>query len=592
MSATADQLLEQIPPSQLPFFERYLQDIADGKASDLDKYCRFPVSIEEFITSPDFLNKPDTVYPPVLEELRTINAPSKYYEVLLTGAIGAAKTFVAVYSTAYQLYLLSCLKDPHKEFGLDPASEILFISQNKTEKLAKQNAYDTLRALIASAPYFQNHFLFDRKIKSKLVFPNRIEVVPLSGEATAALGQNVIGGIIDELNFMDRTQRSRRSLDGNTFDQAEELYNSISRRRKSRFLNNGQLPGILFLLSSRRYPGQFTDRIEGRAKTDPGVYVYDKRVWEIKPDTFSGETFSVFIGDESRQPRVLQSNDEVDPAMVLEVPVEYRAEFETDIIKTLQEIGGLSTQARFPFLRNKEAVSECFGQTDSVLTRTSVDFDRQTVSIHPRRFKYLHQPRYCHIDLAVSSDSAGICVGYVPRFEIVKRGDGQTEHLPVIHIDFTLRVTPPRDGEINFEKIRKVLYVLRDHDLPIRWVSFDSFQSTDSMQILRTNGFSTGKLSVDKTTGPYDVLKTCLYDGRLIAPTDDHCVSELLSLERDQIKGKIDHPPNGSKDVADALCGVVYGLSTRREVWTGHNVFPEHIPQSIREALDSQRSKV
>ena len=34
----------------------------------------------------------------------------------------------------------------------------------------------------------------------------------------------------------------------------------------------------------------------------------------------------------------------------------------------------------------------------------------------------------------------------------------------------------------------------------------------------------------------------------------------------------IDHPPNFSKDCADAVAGVVYGLTYRREIWARHGV--------------------
>ena len=43
-------------------------------------------------------------------------------------------------------------------------------------------------------------------------------------------------------------------------------------------------------------------------------------------------------------------------------------------------------------------------------------------------------------------------------------------------------------------------------------------------------------------------------------------------MERDPQTGLIDHPPNFSKDCADAVAGVVYGLTYRREVWARHRV--------------------
>ena len=98
---------------------------------------------------------------------------------------------LALYTQAYQVYLLSRLKDPHKLFGLDPAHEIVFIFQNIKESLARSVDYDRFRAMCERAPYFKNHFPFDEDFKSEMKFPKRIVVRPVSGEATAAIGQNL-----------------------------------------------------------------------------------------------------------------------------------------------------------------------------------------------------------------------------------------------------------------------------------------------------------------------------------------------------------------------------------------------------------------
>ena len=78
-----------------------------------------------------------------------------YSEAVLTGGIGTGKTTIALYSTAYQLYVLSCFRDPHVLFELDPASEIVFVFQNKTESLAKAVDYERFKAMVESSPYFR-----------------------------------------------------------------------------------------------------------------------------------------------------------------------------------------------------------------------------------------------------------------------------------------------------------------------------------------------------------------------------------------------------------------------------------------------------
>jgi len=187
-----------------------------------------------------------------------------------------------------------------------------------------------------------------------------------------------------------------------------------------------------------------------------------------------------------------------------------------------------------------------------------------------------------HLDLAVTGDSAGVAIGCVDGFTRIVRGESEVETLPKIHIDALLEVRPPRGGEIKFYKIRSLLYKLREYGLNLKWMTADTYQSKDSMQILRQKGFITGEQSLDTSTVPYDILKTALYDGRISAPRHDKCARELAQLERDTKRGKIDHPMLGSKDVADSLAGVVFGLTMRREIWSQFGIDLVHIPESIK----------
>lgn len=563
-----------------------VQSMLDGQQSgalkEQEMYRWMPVSIGQFIDDPYYMNKKEDVYPAVRKELVKINS-GKFVEVVCTGGIGSGKTTVALYTNAYQLYLMSCLREPHKLFGQDSAAEILLIFQSINAHLAKTVDFARFKAMIQNSLYFKEKFPFKKDVESRLVFPNRIEVVPVSGQETAAIGQNVIGGLIDELNFMQVVEKSKQSVDKGTYDQAVAVYNSIARRRKSRFMTQGKLPGILCLVSSKRYPGQFTDQKEEEAKKDPTIYVYDKRVWEIKPEgTFSGETFRVYVGDETHKPRLLLEGETVEEKkLVMEIPVEYQTEFEKDIINSLRDIAGVSTLAHHPFMLDVDAVANCFGKHASIFSQEAVDFVDSKLGLYPQRIKNPKVPRFAHIDLAITGDSAGLVIGCVTEFVNMKAigfGNSEQEFMPNIRIDGILEVKPPKNGEILFWKIRKILTDLKQMGMLIKWVTFDSFQSRDSMQLLRQSGFITGLSSVDIKNDPYECLKSALYSGRIVMPMHEKCRKELVSLEKDTKTGKIDHPPNGSKDCADALAGVVYGLTTRREIWAMHQI-PLFVPQ-------------
>ena len=80
---------------------------------------------------------------------------------MLTGAIGVAKTTIAIYTQAYQVYVLSCLANPHVLFDLDPSSEILIVFQSISKNLAQDVDYKRFRDMIVSSPYFNSVYPFD-----------------------------------------------------------------------------------------------------------------------------------------------------------------------------------------------------------------------------------------------------------------------------------------------------------------------------------------------------------------------------------------------------------------------------------------------
>lgn len=152
-------------------------------------------------------------------------------------------------------------------------------------------------------------------------------------------------------------------------------------------------------------------------------------------------------------------------------------------------------------------------------------------------------------------------------------------------IDFALEVKPPKNGEIMFSKIRTLIYLLRDMGVNIYGITMDSFQSVDNIQILKQKGFRASLLSIDKTTASYEILKSTIYDERIKIPENSKLLQELASLQIDHKKGKIDHKPKGSKDISDALAGVVRCLSTLRIFWFIHGVNPIEAPPSIYKYL-------
>lgn len=577
-------------------FEEYLDTMSRGI------YREPPVPVRDFFSDRYFCldtfneeTRSTNLFPVVMDNLEEALS-GRYVEGVLTGGIGCSKSTVAILGSLYTTYQLSLMWSPQQTFGLLASDEVVLAFQSITSTLAKAVDFARFKEHIAQSAYFQTHFKPNPKIISELQFPNRIVARAFSGAESAAISQNIFGGILDECNFMAVVENSKQALEGGVYDQAQALYNAIRRRRDSRFDILGQLPGMLFLVSSKRYPGEFTDRKMEEARKEVAargvskIFVYDKKIWEVQPHKFCGEKFDVFVGDEIRAPRIMEAGEvlpEEDAHLLLQVPIERRDDFEIDILSALRDIGGVSTNALNPFILATHKIAEGFGKHPSCLSNEVCDFNAHKIKVLPKLFVNPDEPRFVHLDLAKRHDSAGVACGFVPQF--VQRGRGvEVEFLPQIQFDFILEVKAPRGGEIQFENIRSLLYVLRDEGLNIRWVTADSYQSTDTLQILGKKGFITGEQSCDITADPYNVIKAAILDGRLSAPQHERARKELVSLEQDGATGKIDHPPHGSKDCSDAMAGVAFGLFNRREIWARH-ALGGRMPKGVQAKAKVQR---
>lgn len=170
--------------------------------SDLweEDYEEIPINIDKFIEDDNYLGKSlnngRSIYPYWRNFLREVfpdnnGSTNKYHEIIITGAIGLGKTFIAVICMCYVLYKVLCLKDPQRYFRLVPGSEIVFAFFNITLDLAKGVAFQSFNELLLSSPWFMAH---GTKIGTK-----HIEYVPDKGikflagsKPSHALGNNVL----------------------------------------------------------------------------------------------------------------------------------------------------------------------------------------------------------------------------------------------------------------------------------------------------------------------------------------------------------------------------------------------------------------
>ncbi|KKL11100.1 hypothetical protein LCGC14_2549210, partial [marine sediment metagenome] len=179
-------------------------------------------------------------------------------------------------------------------------------------------------------------------------------------------------------------------------------------------------------------------------------------------------------------------------------------------------------------------------------------------------------PRFMHVDLSLSGDSAGMVMGHVSgkvRLDKMKLdGTFSVKEDPFIIMDFMLRINPPPGSQIDLSKIRAfVIYLSKLY--PVAKVTFDGYQSADSVQLLRKAGIEAALQSVDKTDLPYVSLRSAHFERRIATYRYMPYIDEVLDLERDAKKRKVEHPARatkggkGSKDVSDAAAGVAYACA-------------------------------
>lgn len=562
----------------------------------LTRYKRGVVPLDEFLYSETYLDIDDhELYPAVTDTLEAVET-EKYVEAVLKGSIGIGKTTAANLSIIRQIYKLSCMRNPQQTFGLQKHSSIVFTIQSVRLSTAKKAVFEELGKFIHNSPYFNEIYPYDKRIASSMIFNEHyVQVLPVSSSDTGAISMNVIGGMLDEVNFMERVKNSKNAnaAEDGEYDQAQTLYLTLSKRRRSRFMHQGQLPGTLFLVSSSRYPDDFTEikaaEAEMQGGHDPSIYVMSRSLWDGRGrDRYSDSYFRVVLGNERIRPRILGPDEAVpEDVNTLEVPEDLRSEFEKDVGGAIRDFGGITTLATRPFIHNRESLFECMDLADkyaydSALAYPEIDLEVAAPTIIRERVRDdVRQMRVAHVDLATTRDSAGLAVGHIAGTKTITRWNAASQEntvevLPVIGYDAILRINPPRDGEIDFSKIRNIIYSLRDeHDLPIKVITTDGFQSTDFRQILAKKGFATEYLSLDRTTQPYKTLRDALYDKRVLLPRHPTLITELTELEYVEhgTKEKVDHKPRGSKDVADAVCGVAAYLLTRRTAWTTQPTF-------------------
>lgn len=258
----------------------------------------------------------------------------------------------------------------------------------------------------------------------------------------------------------------------------------------------------------------------------------------------------------------------------MEVPNVHKPSFVNNPEKALRDLAGIPPATGSPFISMVDKIEsardlwhERYGPLSPITKPSTYLPVWEETFKAPDRLK-----RVIHLDFAYSEDgdSFGFAMGHVP--EVVKR---EGELKPFITFDCLVRIHAPAGRQVVLSDVRQMVYHLRDdRGFRIVHATMDGFQSTDTMQQFPRRRIFAEYLSVDRQRNPYEDLREAIYENRIAFPRyevryrfDDVelteiAVKELMELSDEGLK--IDHPENGSKDVADSMAGVVYTLMGQR----------------------------
>jgi hypothetical protein len=525
-----------------------------------DVFEEKPVTIEEFVVSDNFLN-----LPPLSEHQYTmIKASTQVYkketliylfgeeegskrwkqtcnEVIFQLGKGSGKDYVSTIACAYVVYLLLCLKDPAKYYGKPPGDSIDIINIAINAVQANRVFFKGFTTRIERAPWFQGQY--DAKANS-IEFDKAITVHSGHSQRESWEGYNVLIVFLDEISGFDI-----ESTSGN--EQAKTagaIYRMYRASVDSRFPDYGKV----ILLSFPRYKNDFIQQRynEVVAEKETVFRSHQFKIDNDLPDDIEENKFTIEWEEDHiiayNIPKVFalkRPTWEVNPTRKIE---DFTIAFYSDPVDALSRFACMPPDAMDAFFKSREKIEAAFNNPNSGVDEGG-------------RFAEWFQPDedkmyFVHVDLAQKHDHCAVALSHVESWVSMKIADKMTNAAPKVIIDAVRWWTPTSDKSVDFSEVKDYILQLRQRGFNLRLVTFDRWNSFDLMNELKVYGINTEILSVAKKH--YEDFAMVVTEERVHGPRIELLTDELLQLRI--IKGKVDHPRKGSKDLADAVCGAIY----------------------------------
>ena len=537
-------------------FNEFLEALQD------DHFQEIPVDAKTFVEGEAYLGQPplsDIQYD-IVEAMSQIyrkedvismlgeEKGTQYYnkytknEIILQLGKGSGKDFVSTVACAYIVYKLLCLKDPAKYFGKPAGDAIDLINVAINAQQAKNVFFKGFKSKIERSPWFIGKYYAKA---DSVEFDKSITVYSGHSERESHEGLNLLLAVLDEISGF-ASEVNTGNEQGKT---ADNIYKAFRGSVDSRFPDLGKV----VLLSFPRYPGDFISEKYDDVIAEKEVIerTHKFTINPLLPEDSPDNSFEISWDEDQiisyKYPGVFalkRPTWEVNPTRKID---DFMIAFMTDLGDAMMRFACVPTFASDAFFKQVEKVRSCMTLRNPVDT-----FKRFDESFKPDPDKVY----YVHADLAQKHDKCAVAIAHVDKWVNIQVINNYEQVAPIVVVDAVAWWEPKVEGPVNLSEVKQWIQNLRRLGFNIGMVSFDRWQSFDIQNELKQVGMRTDTVSVAKKH--YEDMAMLVYEERLAMPSIELLFDELTQLKIMK-NNRVDHPRKKSKDLADAVCGAIFG---------------------------------
>ena len=560
-----------------------------------DNFSERPVDAKTFVEGEDYLGQPplSQVQYDIVEAMSQIykledlvelmgeQEGRRYYkkytknEVILQLGKGSGKDFTSTVACSYIVYKLLCLKDPARYFGKPSGDAIDIINVAINAQQAKNVFFKGFKSKIERSPWFAGKFYAKA---DSIEFDHSITVYSGHSERESHEGLNLLLAVLDEISGFAQ-EIGTGNDQGKT---ADNIYKAFRASVDSRFPDLGKVA----LLSFPRYPGDFiSQRYDDVIAEKTVIHKTHKFIMnEDIPETAEGNTLEIEWEEDDitsyKYPGVFALKRPtwvVNPTRKID---DFKVSFFTDIGDAMQRFACVPTFASDAFFKQQDKVRACMTLRNPI--DTSKRFEPSFKPDPDKKY-------YVHADLAQKHDKCAVAIAHVEKWVSVQVMKDYEQVVPMVVVDAVVYWEPRIEGPVNLSEVKQWIQNLRRQGFDIGMVSFDRWQSFDIQNELKSVGMRTETVSVAKKH--YEDMAMLVYEERLAMPAIELLFQELTELKIMK-NNRVDHPRKLSKDLADAVCGAIFGAISHTPKDLNLEVEVHTFKDRPKQALDMDANNV